>query len=509
MTVRIAGRDIECERDQSKPAGASMVAFDGDGVHIEIRDPSAVDPSKGRHQVMASAQGRLCSLSPDGVPQVRELSQSLCDVFYAGEERPTVNLGQIDVCGDLWMSHPTNPEQADTWVTSVLFADNNQERATSRFATRVGDPAKGLTGTSRAQCDADFDWSIPERRVEHFGSPLKGRTLRMGKCPRLQMYEKDREFKKNVDLPIVRAERWERNGYDGTGRVIRVEFRVTREWLKENPIETRDGRTVCLASIPAEEALLWAPHLFRTLLERTRHTDPRDDGMRPSRRRTSRAWLALREACAEWEESIANAASAESIDALRGAIGRFLCTKRQSNWHTARARFERAIIELQLHAKYQSDLDPTELTLVDVAGALADAVQRKADTAIPIDALERFADRIARRYGYDHAPEWGLTPQLGSNVNVGDPSDPGNGARDGYRRDRESDRPLSPDGIDPADWPSDGRGDAFEQHGLEGVSVAFDVDAIEETKARAEGTRESKARSGSGSSVIERFFDVD
>lgn len=374
-----------CAKRRGAPDGnASRLVFNGDGIYIAIYNPAS--PPKGsQYPVEVQYQGRLLSTGDSGLDAVPFVCAALEAILFPGRaddvaehRRP----GRFDLAMDVVFegSHA----RASEWIERDFFAAGDVDRACEVMTTRV-------RKKSRKQVASVVANSGPARadraQTQMLGTQASGRTWYYG--AQWYGYEKDKHDDASTDLEVVK-ETWRRLGWNGRDRVLRLEWRVRRDWLANNcvavwPHEDAEGLKPDLVALDKLEwsgFVGWLPYVARALVTRMRHTDRRDATGRVFERRSSRLWRAAEAAARSW---------LPVPDPMQGwGVAAIKTVQRAVTEARARKRFATSIADLRAVRSVDRPMDIAvrEATLYECG-----------ESPIAPDVLEQREARTARRLG--------------------------------------------------------------------------------------------------------------
>lgn len=343
--------------------------FNGHGAYVKILPPELSNPAHGQYPVMLSVQGHGCSTAHDGLEAVDAFMSALVSAVYPEEQaieaRENLKLGRVDLFCDVEIiPDPDSKTTAQDWLETEVYAHGAIDDAAARFSTRAHASSRNMTGSPQA------------------------RTLYIGGDPRLRIYPKSRKFKKNTDLPLVK-ERWSAAGWQGKNEVLRVEFKVTRDWIRSQTIRTPDADTLAGPLIWGA-VRPWLPVIFLALLGRCRHTERVSKRSKLRTRDDSDLWKACKAGVASWERAIALRDGSETVDEWRGP-GEILYLART----TAEVRLTRALEAVAERLSVLTDFPATFIA------ARVTEVAAKGDGVNSTEKLAEIRREFARRMSLD------------------------------------------------------------------------------------------------------------
>lgn len=356
----------------------SQLVFTGEGVYVCISAPEFAKRECGIWPIKIDVQGMMCSTSIDGLTAAEGACLSILRALFPHgiPNNLRMEAGRFDVFADVEISG----DGANEWINSELFGNGNVLRARSRYTTRARAHTQELSANARDNATI-------------LGSESRGMTFYCGHNPQMRNYEKDRKFSTNRDLELCKKH-WIANGWNGTSRVIRVEFQCTRDFLIDNDVELQDGTKRRLGgkeSITYAEFKQFLPAIFLTLLNRTRHTK-RGDTRRAKDRADSPLWTAIKKKVKQWENDIR--AKREQWAGAKAIVTRRRRVKLERVQKTA----EKSLV--QLHNMWNHDLTTGKLLESSIAPTLDETAYLLAKSIIDggsitkHDKLKRYIDEL-------------------------------------------------------------------------------------------------------------------
>lgn len=248
-TVDLAGLPVLFQWSRKGPASAVAMA---PGWYVKIREPLECQGAVPR--VSVQVQGTHWASGQAAGPALDSVEGYLTGGRVGCDRKP----GRTDFCADIWIK--------DGSPDAVEFVDALTRSGPEEWRTHL-----------RKQ-DEIF------RRLE---SGAGHSTRYIGARARLQIrvYRKDLAFKGST--AAAHGALWRSCGWDGTGAIVRVEFEVHRQWLREH---TLDGKRLSDLNLDEWQAVL--PALWVQLLGLVSWC-PGQEG-RKSRREESGLWAVLR-----------------------------------------------------------------------------------------------------------------------------------------------------------------------------------------------------------------------
>ena len=387
FTIDTPGEPLVFERKGVVDAEATRMEWLAQGAWVRMHRADVANRLVGKASLDLEVHGLACSSSRDGLAAIEAIRLALERFVWMGAPLPAGDpgVGVTDLCADIEVAG--NVKSASEWIERDIYRSGNIDRIVAAFSTRARKESIRVTSTS-------------------LGSVVKGRTAYLGSAPRLMIYEKDKHTRAR-DLPLVH-ERWREQGWDGESRVVRIEMRVTREWLAKNEI-VLDGhpRTDPNRAIPLGEEheptirlagpsglswtgmVEWLPTLFRELLGRFRMTDRHDPAKRVSRRRTAPFWRAALDGVDHWDHRLSREYGVAPED---WAAGEIMALARRYSKDRAERRLERAAVDWHTSLAH----DEPDVSLPTAVAIVADHVLR-AETRTATEALDQARELRIRR----------------------------------------------------------------------------------------------------------------
>jgi hypothetical protein len=185
---------------------------------------------------------------------------------------------------DLAVDVAVTGSRASDWIEGTLYRHGHLDRARRDWSSR----ARNQKGVARHAAPADV--GDRDEQASIVGRARKGRTLYFGSNPLLRVYERDR--KTDGDWPVL-ASTLRDLGWSPSERLIRSEFEIKREWLRDQEIGGVRGDRLTFDGWVAA-----LPTIVRELTTRYRHVEGKTRGTRGAviearRRPTSRYWSAV------------------------------------------------------------------------------------------------------------------------------------------------------------------------------------------------------------------------
>jgi hypothetical protein len=247
---------------QGRRLGVAALRFTDDrlGIRLDVRRPLPSDHSAKRQSagVVVTMSGRGFSTRRQGVSYARSVLRGLERLLFpergSTDKRrwkkmaPHRFVRDVHLAVDVAVRGP----DASLWIREELFRSHNPQNARKAWVTRSKASSKSTEPEHdyrELDCDNNDAWSF---RLQ-------------GSCVRFTVYEKDREPKSwpNVEKVLTRC------GLEPGDRVIRIEWKLGAEWLRQQKIA---GRSITKLSL--DEFFEALPELAEMLGERYRHAVP-------------------------------------------------------------------------------------------------------------------------------------------------------------------------------------------------------------------------------------------
>jgi hypothetical protein len=189
------------------------------------------------------ASALLWEHSPDVA--LGELYEFLADFYGEGF---SLQVSEAHLCADIAGWEPLL-DDAPAFITR---GHRRKTRLAGESEDMADEPAKG------GDPEAAFVGAAPE--INLHGRRCTGFEFSRGAVHSCCVYDKTKEIA--VSRKDWMRAVWERNGWDGASRVVRVEFRYKRECLKELGIECPHEMLDQLAGMWAYSTMLWLRHTW-------------------------------------------------------------------------------------------------------------------------------------------------------------------------------------------------------------------------------------------------------
>lgn len=238
----------------TRPTAHGAVA-QSPGWFIAAQDPER-DPSRAgaveTYPISVQCQGRAWAESVQLVAALEDIERGLGIDVQPVDRIP----GRCDLCADVWICdnyegrQPSHPTACDLYL--CLVCDGSIRRVDDNWCSN----------TKRRQLDSGSDFD-PRFVGGSGGAPI---TMYLGSRCGLQLcvYVKSVEFAENTRDQLEPA--WRASGWDPSdGLVARIEYRVSREFIRRQSWGGRLGKTLSLSDLHA-----MIPDLWRECLRRIR-----------------------------------------------------------------------------------------------------------------------------------------------------------------------------------------------------------------------------------------------
>jgi hypothetical protein len=284
---------VQCEYFRLEVRGPLALVEPGEGGRTEANPDAPRSDRSRRYSAEVEVRGLACAHSTNGLAAV-ERARAACEaLLWPGVPRaelaPATFPGRFDICFDVGVYGP----DASEWIESQLFARGAIDLARAQWASRCRTKRIDIAGEDCEELAPDHDGTDDElsaaiERARGLGGHAKGRTMYLGGGKQrtapmeLCVYEKDKLT--NMGWTVL-SDTLRGMGWDGAARVMRNEYRATRDWLRDQVV---DGVRCDRLTLDAFLALL--PTIARALWTRYRHTE--GSATRTRRRATSEYWQA-------------------------------------------------------------------------------------------------------------------------------------------------------------------------------------------------------------------------
>lgn len=293
-TIEIGGVPV-CFQPRLQGRGLVLQA---EGWYVHLADPRVnwddVEKATGIpvHGCEIQAQGRFWSGGSFFLPALRSLEDwlglhNICEIDGRGIRVPLEDEdripGRLDIACDLWLQKGDYGNLTPEDIYDALIAAGDHKKVKGVWVTKA--KRAQIAETPRTETSLKAGNFGPLRTVSD-GSNL---TLYMGAKTGIELciYRKDADYKGNAKDALLPV--WRRKGYDGTGIVCRIEFRISREKIRLSEFKLRDrivkGRDINLGQLYECLDSQWG-----RCLELYRHAPGSGRG---DRRETSPIWRLL------------------------------------------------------------------------------------------------------------------------------------------------------------------------------------------------------------------------
>lgn len=240
----------------------------GDGLWIRFLNPDFKDDKDPQgfksYPIEIQFQGRSWAAGLDLDDSVQSFEDWI-EIMPTNEQRIP---GRIDLCSDIWIRESSDLSSIDVYKTIVCDGSVSLMRrnwSTSSFKRDQWDKVRALSKSSITM---------------YWGSRSS---------LQLRIYEKSADFQGNTKDLLL--ETWEKNGYDGSGIVCRVEFSISRDLIRHSDFYLQGGFIVSGKNIRFIHLRGILRDLWLTCFSRFRHV-PEIPGLpsQPRNRANSIFW---------------------------------------------------------------------------------------------------------------------------------------------------------------------------------------------------------------------------
>ena len=305
------------------------LAVDEHGLEVQVQGQLLARVASGGQRLVESVLRGVLAWSQQGALVVATSQRDALDSLLQ-QTRVT----RLDVAVDVAVRHRAEEgavTPADGWLDAAVWgagAESSATRAADLWSSRA---RRHEVRDARGAASDDDDepqgtarvWGTmrrerrPQMPSEDGSLPppsRPGRTLYVGSRSHSQVciYEKDLAPRTSASTVLALETLRDACGWDCIARVLRVEHRVTSEWLRDQVLTLRDGVQARAGHLDARTLLALLPQIARELVARHRHTDHTDATVRRRRRRSSPLQLVVERAVEAWSD----ATGATDLDAV-------------------------------------------------------------------------------------------------------------------------------------------------------------------------------------------------
>lgn len=284
---------------------------------------------RGQPWAQWDSHGSALSASRSGLEVIRAHGAAVAALLYPGESFDELAArwlepGETHIAVDAAFLGP----HADAVVSREVFADDNTRVARRCWTTRAPSCAREDMRVADDGADDGDDLTRGQGDVRH------GRTLyvgRKGGSVELCVYERSKH--RGDGHWLVLEETLRACGWDGTSPVTRSEWRLSREWLRDQVCELPDGRELRGNRLALAEWFAVLPEVLAGMIERYRHHVLTAGPRGGERREISRWWRAVQGHAVAWfARELGRARDDEA------PLARFVAKRREEKLRTAVTR---------------------------------------------------------------------------------------------------------------------------------------------------------------------------
>ncbi len=297
------------------------LAVDEHGLEVQVQGQLLARVASGGQRLVESVLRGVLAWSQQGALVVATSQRDALDSLLQ-QTRVT----RLDVAVDVAVRHRAEEgavTPADGWLDAAVWgagAESSATRAVDLWSSRAR--RHEVRDARGAASDDDDDEPRGAARVmgtmrrerrpppppEDGALPppsRPGRTLYVGSRSHSQVcvYEKDLAPRTSASTVLALETLRDACGWDRVARVLRVEHRVTSEWLRDQMLTLRSGVQARAGHLDALTLLSVLPQIARELVARHRHTDHTDGTVRRRRRRSSPLQLVVERAVEAWSDA--------------------------------------------------------------------------------------------------------------------------------------------------------------------------------------------------------------
>lgn len=305
------------------------LAVDEHGLEVQVQGQLLARVASGGQRLVVSVLRGALAWAHPGVLALATSQREALDALLT-----QTRITRLDVAVDVGVRHRAEDgavTPADGWLDAAVWgagAESSATRAVDLWSSRArrhevrdakdaaSDDDDKPQGTARVMGTLRRE-RRPQMPSEDGALPppsRPGRTLYVGSRSHSQVciYEKDLAPRTSTSTVLALETLRDACGWDRVARVLRVEHRVTSEWLRDQMLTLRNGVQARAGHLDALTLLAVLPQIARELVARHRHTDHTDATVRRRRRRSSVIQTVVERAVDAWSD----ATGATDLDAV-------------------------------------------------------------------------------------------------------------------------------------------------------------------------------------------------